>query len=257
MEAMRTAYGKKREWVSNKQTNKQTKQNKTWNAAFVSRLLFVGTHYRIFVRKFLVPLRAVYASPQKLARPLTSDHLYRGPAGKEPRQQPCCALCSAWRGWWASWTSPALCWSLNTCSPSWTPCRYSAQGSRGWYTVRAGETLHRGWGWYAEGWRNGDRGRLVGSDADSIWDSEEVCRVRIVIGDSKSETIFWRKSVMSIHPSRVSLIDPVCPFRDAWSSSSTLFATLRWVGGECLCDCPFDLCEVRYLLACQNLRYWG
>ena len=35
-----------------------------------SFLYFVGTHFRIFVRKFLVHLRTVYASLQKLARPL-------------------------------------------------------------------------------------------------------------------------------------------------------------------------------------------
>ena len=35
-----------------------------------SFLYFVGTHFRIFVRKFLVHLRTVHASPQKLARPL-------------------------------------------------------------------------------------------------------------------------------------------------------------------------------------------
>ena len=33
-----------------------------------SFLYFVGTHFRIFVRKFLVHLRTVYASPQRLAR---------------------------------------------------------------------------------------------------------------------------------------------------------------------------------------------
>ena len=42
-----------------------------WNASFISIFLFVGTHFRIFVRKFLVHLRTVYAS-QKLARPLIS-----------------------------------------------------------------------------------------------------------------------------------------------------------------------------------------
>ena len=31
-------------------------------------LYFVGSHFRIFVHKFLVHLRTVYASPQKLAR---------------------------------------------------------------------------------------------------------------------------------------------------------------------------------------------
>ena len=31
---------------------------------------FVGMYIQIFVRKFLVHLRTVYASPQKLARPL-------------------------------------------------------------------------------------------------------------------------------------------------------------------------------------------
>ena len=33
-----------------------------------SFLYFVGMHFRIFVRKFLVHLRTAYASPQKLAR---------------------------------------------------------------------------------------------------------------------------------------------------------------------------------------------
>ena len=42
-----------------------------WNAPCVSLFVFVGTHFRIFVRKFLVHLRTVYASPQKLALPLT------------------------------------------------------------------------------------------------------------------------------------------------------------------------------------------
>ena len=202
-----------------------------------------------------------YASPQKLARPLVlTDHLYRGPAGKELRQQLCCALCSAWRGWWASWTSPALCWSLNTCSPSWTPCRYSAQGSRAWYTVRAGETRHRGWGWYGEGWRNGDR---VGGGWWVPMLTQFGIRKKFAGWELWSVTPNQRRyfdesrSIMSIHSPRTSLIDPVCPFRDAWSSSSTLFATLRWVGGECLCEFPFDLGEVRYLLACRNLRYWG
>ena len=41
-----------------------------------SFLYFVGTHFRIFVRKFLVHLRTVYASLQKLARPLVrASHL--------------------------------------------------------------------------------------------------------------------------------------------------------------------------------------
>ena len=35
-----------------------------------SFLYFVGTLFRIFVRKFLVHVRTVYASPQELARPL-------------------------------------------------------------------------------------------------------------------------------------------------------------------------------------------
>ena len=38
-----------------------------WNVPFV--LYFVGMHFRIFVRKFLIRLRT-YASPQKLAQPL-------------------------------------------------------------------------------------------------------------------------------------------------------------------------------------------
>ena len=135
MEAMRTPYAKKRDWVSKKQT-KQTKHE--------MRHLFLDFFSLVRISEYLYA-NFSYASPQKLARPLVlTDHLHRGPAGKAPRQQLCCALCSAWRGWWSSWTSPALCWSLNTCSPSWTPCRYSAQGSRGWYTVRAGETRHRG-----------------------------------------------------------------------------------------------------------------
>ena len=43
-----------------------------WNASFVSLFHFVGTHLRIFVRKFFVHLRTVYATPQKLARPLST-----------------------------------------------------------------------------------------------------------------------------------------------------------------------------------------
>ena len=39
---------------------------------FVSQFRFVGTHFRLFFRKSLVHLRTVYASPQKLARPLIS-----------------------------------------------------------------------------------------------------------------------------------------------------------------------------------------
>ena len=31
-----------------------------WNGAFVSLFLFVGTHFRIFVRKFLIHLRTIY-----------------------------------------------------------------------------------------------------------------------------------------------------------------------------------------------------
>ena len=37
-----------------------------------SFLYFVGTHFQIFIREFLAHLRTVYASPQKLARPLSS-----------------------------------------------------------------------------------------------------------------------------------------------------------------------------------------
>ena len=40
------------------------------NAAFISLFLFVGTHFRTFVRKFLVHLRTVYASPQTPSGPL-------------------------------------------------------------------------------------------------------------------------------------------------------------------------------------------
>ena len=48
-----------------------------WNAPFILRhpFHFVGAHFRIFVRKFLVHLRTVYASPQKLARPLFSKYV--------------------------------------------------------------------------------------------------------------------------------------------------------------------------------------
>ena len=40
-----------------------------------SFLYFVGTHFRIFLRKSLVHLRTVYASPQKLARPLAWSYV--------------------------------------------------------------------------------------------------------------------------------------------------------------------------------------
>ena len=94
IEAMRTAYAKKRDSVSRhpKQNMTQTITEHTrvcekkarivceehfislnLNGAFEMRhsflyWLFFGTHFRIFVRKFLVHLRT--ASPQKLARPL-------------------------------------------------------------------------------------------------------------------------------------------------------------------------------------------
>ena len=42
-----------------------------WNVSFVFLFLFVGTHFRIFVHTFLVHLRTVYASPQKLQQPLS------------------------------------------------------------------------------------------------------------------------------------------------------------------------------------------
>ena len=48
------------------------------NGAFEIRhyfLHFVSSHFRIFVRKFLVHLRTVYASPQKLVRPLQNFHM--------------------------------------------------------------------------------------------------------------------------------------------------------------------------------------
>ena len=35
-----------------------------------SFLYFVGTHFEVLVRKLLVNLRTLYASPQKLAQPL-------------------------------------------------------------------------------------------------------------------------------------------------------------------------------------------
>ena len=38
-----------------------------------SLFLFVGTHFRILFRTFIVHLRTVYASPKKLARPLGED----------------------------------------------------------------------------------------------------------------------------------------------------------------------------------------
>ena len=44
--------------------------------AFEMRLYFFSL-VRIFVRKFLVHLRTVYASPQKLARPLLNTHFSR------------------------------------------------------------------------------------------------------------------------------------------------------------------------------------
>ena len=46
----------------------------SFDDAFISPFLFVGTHFWIFVRKFLDHLRTVYASPQKLARPLVDVH---------------------------------------------------------------------------------------------------------------------------------------------------------------------------------------
>ena len=54
--------------------------------AFLNSFLhFVGTHFRIFVRKFLVHSRTVYASPQKLARLLKHT-------GKSRRNPPCTNL---------------------------------------------------------------------------------------------------------------------------------------------------------------------
>ena len=41
-----------------------------------SFLYFVGTHFRIFVRKLLIHLRTVYAFPQKLARPLNTSYFH-------------------------------------------------------------------------------------------------------------------------------------------------------------------------------------
>ena len=45
------------------------------NASFISLFLFVGTRFLIFVRKFLVILRTVYASSQKLERLLSGWEL--------------------------------------------------------------------------------------------------------------------------------------------------------------------------------------
>ena len=60
MEAMRTACAKAGDSM----------ESCLSNASIISLFLFVGTHFRIFVHKFVVDLRAVYSSPQKLARPL-------------------------------------------------------------------------------------------------------------------------------------------------------------------------------------------
>ena len=48
-----------------------------WNTLFLSLFLFFGTHFRVLVRKFLIHLRMVYASPQKLAQPLHSTLAYK------------------------------------------------------------------------------------------------------------------------------------------------------------------------------------
>ena len=61
MEAMRTTYAKKkRDSVSTSELLKQ-------NAAFVSQFLFVGTHFRIFVRTFLVHSYGVRVSSKASA----------------------------------------------------------------------------------------------------------------------------------------------------------------------------------------------
>ena len=69
-----------------------------WTASFVSLFLFVGTHFRIFVRKFLVHLRTVYASPQKLARPLGSVRTTKRDATGPP-----CDHCTL-RFWFQFWS---------------------------------------------------------------------------------------------------------------------------------------------------------
>ena len=63
-----------------------------------SFLYFVGTHFRSFVRVFLVHLRTVYASPQKLARPQT------------PTREPSVLLKMSWV--W-SFSLPRLEWSMS------------------------------------------------------------------------------------------------------------------------------------------------
>ena len=55
-----------------------------------SFLYFFGTHFRIFVHKFLVHLRTVYASP--LARPLAR-------AGKTSREVGNTNQCTLWTNW--------------------------------------------------------------------------------------------------------------------------------------------------------------
>ena len=64
MEAMHTGYKTKRESVLI-----SLKQDIEMLYSFYL-FLFIGTHYQIFVRKFLVHLCTVYASPQKLMQPL-------------------------------------------------------------------------------------------------------------------------------------------------------------------------------------------
>ena len=46
-----------------------------WNVSFVSSFLFVGTHFQIFVCKFVIHLHTVYAPPQKRCPP-TKPALY-------------------------------------------------------------------------------------------------------------------------------------------------------------------------------------
>ena len=93
MEAMRTTYAKKtgfglntwrkrsrniREYLKGKRVSFAKnilfrwiwKVLLKWGIRHVSLFLFVTTHFWIFVRKFLVHLRTMYATPQKLARPL-------------------------------------------------------------------------------------------------------------------------------------------------------------------------------------------
>ena len=109
MEATHTEYAKKNA------TRSQQVSNKTWNAAFVSLFLFVSTYFWIFVRKFLVHLRTVYAYPRKLARPLTTEVNKNCAKNCEDRKPP-----QMWGAYYLKlaaavrvWTRMAWCLSAN------------------------------------------------------------------------------------------------------------------------------------------------